>query len=189
MTTITELINEIRDVGESAFQRVAWVESRIAHYSAEYPERTPWLFDCFKYGYTGVPSVIYEHDHAWSSHVETMIRRVAKKHRLERPTHPMMLFALSRISESIPLHGDTALLFRWLFADVFPEYADELNLQPLIGIPMPDECRYYYTELVNRCVMFVPKPDPQRYWGIYGKEGEKQTTEERKPRQLRLRLF
>jgi hypothetical protein len=169
LPTIAELLSETSNAVDSAFERVEWVESRIKYYSEQYPERAPWLFDSYKYGYDGVPLPLWEHPHGWSLHVETLIRRVAKKQDVLKVTKADMLFIISHyISKAIPLHGSPRHLYYWLFQQVFPDHAKELNIS--VKEELPHEVKPYYMEMAKLIIATRPKPNPQRYYNIFAEE-------------------
>lgn len=182
ITDLRALFDEMKASVDATFERVSWMEQTIARYMADYPDRAAWIWDCFKYG-SAVRSIVYENRHAWQSHCEELIRRVAKKQSLLMPTHAEMVFIFKEISVRIPLHGEPAWLYQWLFADVFPDHAAEIGLP--VGQPMPPDCRRYYDMLCDVQVIHRQPPDPKQYQSLC-EEPAPEPVHSRPLRQLRL---
>ena len=185
LPTVQELLEETNNVVDSAFERISWVESRIKFYTEQYPERAAYLFDSYKYGYDGVPLQLWEHHHGWSLHVETLIRRVAKKQNVLKVTYADMLFIISHyISKAIPLHGSPRYLYYWLFQQVFPDHAKELNIS--VKAELPHEVQPYYMEMAKLIISTRPQPNPQRYYSMIAEEEPEPIPPAKPLRQLTL---
>lgn len=114
----------------SEFSRMDKIECIIREYMEDYPDQRSLIYDCFKFGTDLMWDFrLRNNDYLWESHVREMIERVIDGTTdLDEPTLAEILCVYSEVSLYTPLKGIKFETYCWLYHQVLPDQAKQLNL-------------------------------------------------------------